>query len=334
MLKILIVQTAFIGDVVLATALAEKLHHHYPNAQLDFLVRKGNEALFEGHPYINKVWVWNRKKNKYTGLVKLALEIKKHHYHKLINLQRFFSSGLLSTLARADETRGFNKNPFSAFYNLKAGHEIKADGMLHEVERNQLLIADLTGSQAAKPKLYPQHTDFESVAQYKGQSYICIAPCSVWFTKQYPETHWALFIKQVPAKFKVYLLGGPADAATCNRISVAAGNNQTVNLCGKLSYLQSAALMQNAVMNYVNDSAPMHFASAVNAPVTAIYCSTVPQFGYGPLSDNSTIIQTKEPLSCKPCGLHGYKQCPLKHFKCALTIAPETLLPLIDERRN
>lgn len=70
-------------------------------------------------------------------------------------------------------------------------------------------------------------------------------------------------------------------------------------------------------MNYVNDSAPMHLCSAVNAPVTAIYCSTIPEFGFGPLSDNSHILQTKEKLSCRPCGLHGFKSCPEKHFKCA-----------------
>ena len=70
-------------------------------------------------------------------------------------------------------------------------------------------------------------------------------------------------------------------------------------------------------MTFSNDSAPMHFASAMNAPVTAIYCSTVPEFGFGPLSDNSTIIETGEKLECRPCGLHGRKKCPKQHFKCS-----------------
>jgi len=93
-----------------------------------------------------------------------------------------------------------------------------------------------------------------------------------------------------------------------------------------LSFLQSAALMKNAVMSYVNDSAPMHFASAMNAPVTAVYCSTIPGFGYGPLSDDSHIIETIESLSCRPCGLHGHQTCPEKHFKCARSIQTEQLL--------
>ena len=62
----------------------------------------------------------------------------------------------------------------------------------------------------------------------------------------------------------------------------------------KLSFLASAALMQQAKMNYVNDSAPLHIASAMNAPVTAYFCSTIPSFGFGPLSTNSKIIEIKE----------------------------------------
>ncbi len=78
--------------------------------------------------------------------------------------------------------------------------------------------------------------------------------------------------------------------------------------------------MKGAGMNYMNDSAPMHMASAVNAPTNAVFCSTVPSFGFGPLSDGARVIETEETLSCRPCGLHGKKQCPLDHFNCAYQI--------------
>jgi heptosyltransferase-2 len=58
----------------------------------------------------------------------------------------------------------------------------------------------------------------------------------------------------------------------------------------------------------------------MNAPVTAFFCSTIPDFGFGPLSDDATILQTKENLSCRPCGLHGHKECPEGHFKCGFGI--------------
>ena len=102
-----------------------------------------------------------------------------------------------------------------------------------------------------------------------------------------------------------------------------------LNLAGKMSFLQTASLMKDASMNFVNDSAPLHIASAMNAPVTAIFCSTIPEFGFGPLSGDAFVIQTNKKLECKPCGLHGLNHCPKKHFDCAMTIDKNELLKLI-----
>ena len=99
-----------------------------------------------------------------------------------------------------------------------------------------------------------------------------------------------------------------------------------MNLCGKLSLLQSAALIKNAEMNYVTDSAPMHLASAMDASTTTIFCSTIPDFGFGPLASNSKVVETKEKLNCRPCGLHGFKKCPEKHFKCANNILIQDII--------
>ncbi|MDZ7647918.1 MAG: glycosyltransferase family 9 protein [Cytophagales bacterium] len=110
-------------------------------------------------------------------------------------------------------------------------------------------------------------------------------------------------------------MGAPTDKDVCEAIRNTTANDRVYNLAGKLSFLESAALMKDASMNYVNDSAPMHLASAMNAPVTAIFCSTVPAFGFGPLfSDKSVIIETNEKLTCRPCGLHGYRALPSKAF--------------------
>src|ERR1043165_9547620 len=109
----LIIQTALIGDVVLATAVAEKLHTYYPNAAIDFLLRKGNESLLKDHPYLRKVYVWNKKEGKLRGLLRLALQIRRQRYTHVINLHRFASSGFLTFFSGAPEKRGFDKNPFS-----------------------------------------------------------------------------------------------------------------------------------------------------------------------------------------------------------------------------
>lgn len=327
MQKILVIQTAFIGDVVLATGLLESLHQQYPSAGISILVRKGNEALFINHPYINEVLIWDKKTKKYQNLFQVIKEIRQRKFDLLINVQRFAATGIITIFSGAKTTIGFDKNPLSLLFSKRVKHIFsKGDIDLHEIQRNHQLIASETMPKAARPRLYPSAADYAAVAQYTPSPYICIAPASVWFTKQYPATQWAKLLSLIPKHYAVYLLGAPSDKAICDNILAAANATNAISLAGSLNFLQSAAIMQTAVMNYVNDSAPMHFASSVNAPVTAIYCSTLPAFGYGPLSDNSQIVEVAQDLDCRPCGIHGRKDCPQGHFNCANLINQADLL--------
>ncbi len=322
LMTFLIVQTAFIGDVVLATPLVEKLHRHFPEARIDFLLRKGNEKLLTGHPHIRQVLVWDKKQDKYRGLWRLIRQIRRQRYDVVINCQRFAASGLLTLLSGAGETVGFAKNPLSRAFSRRLPHTFgTAEQPIHEVERNLRLIEHLTGPAFEPLRLYPAAADFQKAQTLAaGRPYVCIAPTSVWFTKQYPAHKWLDLIQRLPATHQVFLLGGPPDAPACAALCTRSG---VVNLAGQLSFLESAALMQGAKMNYVNDSAPMHIASAMDAPVTAVFCSTVPAFGFTPLSTAHWIVETKLPLACRPCGLHGYAACPLGHFACAESIEAE-----------
>lgn len=321
-MKILIIQTAFIGDVVLATPLIEKLKLYYPDCRLHFLVRKGNEAVFDNHPLLEKVLVFD-KSNKYRNLARLIREIRSQSYDYVINVQRFFTTGLIAFLSGAKVIIGFNKNPLSFLFTQKVKHHISKDGKLHEVERNLLLIRSLTDDQFQGPSLYLSPGDEEPVPG--DAPYICIAPASAWFTKQYPPEKWCSLIKSIPSLYTIHLLGGPQDVALCKSIQSATDSKRVIVHAGELSYLQTAAFIKHAIMTFTNDSAPMHFASAVNAPVTAIFCSTVPQFGFGPLSEYAAVVETDEPLACRPCGLHGKKACPQQHFRCA-EIPPAKIL--------
>lgn len=327
MKRILVIQTAFIGDVVLATGLLEKIHTHLPSATIDILVRKGNESLFRAHPFLGQVWVWDKKKSKYGSLFRIWKEVRRMHYDLVVNVQRYAATGLLTALSGARHTVGFDKNPFSFLFSEVIRHEF-SEGVstVHEVDRNHHLIASFTDAKAAKPVLYPSPADHQAAKPYTSKPFVCFAPASVWFTKQFPANQWIALLDALPQHLAVYLLGAPGDQSLCENIRSGTAHSEVHNLAGKLDYLGSAALMQQASMNFVNDSAPMHFASAVNAPVTAIYCSTIPAFGYGPLSDNRHIVELLQPLGCRPCGLHGRASCPLNHFNCARQITTAQLL--------
>lgn len=314
--KILIIQTAFTGDVILATAVAEKLHAYYPQADIHFMLRKGNEGLLENHPYIKTVLIWNKKDGKYRQLWTLLKWVRAERYDVVVNLQRFASSGFVTAFSGAKQKRGFSKNPFSFLFNKSVKHVL--DGR-HEVSRNLELIDDLTDNVWQKPVLYPSALDFDKVATID-KPYVVLAPASVWFTKQLPVEQWVKLGAQLAGRYAICFIGGPGDAALCQEIINQLPQGQNYNLAGKLSYLESAALIKGAVRSFVNDSAPLHMASAVNAPVTAFYCSTVPKFGFYPLADDTKIVEIRYELACRPCGLHGYKACPQGHFKCAKDI--------------
>lgn len=328
---ILIVQTAFIGDVILATGLIEKLHQHYPEAHIDFLLRKGNESLLKNHPKLREVHVWDKKGGKYKNLLRLVKKVRKRRYDLVVNVQRFANSGFLTAFSGAKETIGFDKNPFSWSFTKKVGHKIEEG--THEVARNHELIRTFTDNEPHKPTLYPSPEDFEKVASYTERPFVCMAPASVWFTKQYPKEKWIELVKTMPEEIKIYLLGAPGDKALCDEIIHASGSNNADNLCGQLNLLQSAALMKSAELSYVNDSAPMHLASSVNARTCAIFCSTIPGFGFGPLSDFAEVVEVSEELTCRPCGLHGKKACPEGHFKCGFDIDTQKLVAVLSKAR-
>ncbi|MDO5341253.1 MAG: glycosyltransferase family 9 protein [Bacteroidia bacterium] len=323
--KFLVIQTASIGDVILATAVAEKLHSYYPDSQIDMMIKKGYEGLFESHPYLNGVIVWNKKNHKYRNLFAIWRNVRKERYDLIVNVQRYAATGFVTAFGKAKETAGFDKNPFSIFFTRKIKHQIGVPD-LHEVNRNNKLIEHITDDKPMRPGLYPSKRIFESVNKYKSNDYICIAPCSLWFTKQFPEDRWVEFLRLVPDDLKVYLLGGKDDVGICDRIMNQVTGKNVESLAGKLSLLESAALMKDARMNYVNDSSPMHLASSQNARTTAVFCSTIEDFGFGPLSEDRVVVETHERLDCRPCGLHGYKECPKGHFKCAYNIDIKELI--------
>ncbi len=318
-MKILIIQTAFIGDVVLALPVAQALKKYKPDVEIHFLIRKGNENLIENHPDIHKVWVWN-KKEKYRSGWNLIQAFRKESFEWVINLHRFASSGIFTLLAKAGHTVGFKKNPLSFGFSYVKPHLIQKG--THEVHRNLSLLEPLLGFEPpfTKPRLYPSLNDYEKIEPFQAEPYVVLAPASVWFTKQWETSNWMLLAQKLSERLNVFIVGGPKDYELGEKVK----NNhpRIINWCGQLTFLQTAALMQKAVRVWVNDSAPLHFASAVNAPVTAIFCSTTPDFGFYPLSDNMMVL-SDETLPCKPCGLHGKKSCPKGHFLCSKNITVE-----------
>lgn len=311
----LLIQTAFIGDAILLSAMVETIHQHDEKAKIDIVVRKDNESLYLHHPLVNKVWIWNKQDGKYKTLFQLIKQLRKTEYSFAINVQRFATTGFLTTALRAKSKIGFSKNPFSKFWKHRVPHSMLEGA--HEIERNVDLLKPIFGEIKPEfPKLYPTLQEIERVKEFQTKPYYCFYPASVWFTKQLPEHKWVELLNKAPKDSLLYLVGAPAEKELCSRIIEASERKDAINLCGQLKLMESAALGSKAQMNFMNDSGPLHLMSSVNAPTTAFFCSTIKGFGFYPLSQNSKVIEIQEELACRPCGLHGKKECPLGHFKC------------------
>lgn len=310
-MKVLIIQTSFPGDTILASSMAESLHTSIPHAEIHFLVRKGNESLFVDHPFLKKIWIWD-KKSKFRSALSLIRSFRKEKFDQVINLQRFFMTGLMSVLSGANRIVGFDKNPLSMFYSKKVKH--KFENGLHETKRNHKLIEDIA-------PLFKQAALYPAPIEISSKPYIVLAPASVWYTKQWPETYWIELGKMLQKAYEIVLLGGPVDVDLCARIEKGIGEN-VINTCGKYSLLASAAIIKSAQAIVCNDSAPAHLATAVNTPTVQIYCSTSTEFGFSAQAEKTIILETDLELNCRPCNNHGLKACPLEHFSCAKSIKP------------
>lgn len=308
--KLLVIQTAYFGDVLLTTSLIELLHSHDPHMEIDLLVQPSRAVIFRDHPYINYVWTFD-KRRKLRSLMTLIPQLRRQRYRMVINAHRHGSSGLIALLCGAKEVVGYDVHPLSRFFTHRIPYHV---GSEHEVSRLCRLAQFMTRDEKAMPRLYPSASDYEKVT--RTTPYITISPGSVWQTKQWPNAYWIELINQIPDDVDVLLLGGVGEQDLCEQIK-SQTNRPVENLAGVYDFLESGALMQGAIMNYTQDSAPLHIASAMNAPVTAVFCSTSPQYGYGPLSQVSYVRETHLELPCRPCGVHGHRECPLGHFKCS-----------------
>ncbi|MFY0674258.1 MAG: glycosyltransferase family 9 protein [Bacteroidia bacterium] len=313
-MKVLIIQTAFLGDAILMSSMVESIAQYDSSIEIHVLVRKGHGVLFENNPHVTKVWEFNKERSKIRNLVSLISEFRNQAFDVVFNCHRFTSTGVITVGSGAKTTVGFNKNPLSLLYKKKLNHEYGKG--IHEIDRNHnLLKAFWPNLKLQKPRLYPNQREIEKATGIaKNNQFVVIAPASIWFTKQYPIKGWRNLLGQLKSS-QVFIIGTEGDRKTCEKI--ADGYQNAHVLAGELSLMESVALISKAEKVYACDSAPTHMASAMNVEIHSVFCSTTADFGFGPISSVNKLHETNQILDCRPCSIHGKSACPKRHFKCA-----------------
>ncbi|MDA3885288.1 MAG: lipopolysaccharide heptosyltransferase II [Candidatus Delongbacteria bacterium] len=327
--KILVIQTAFLGDAILTTPMLKGLKDIFPDSKIDILCLPQTKLVFENNPNIDDLIIFDKrnKTKKFISFIKSIINIRKNEYDLGISIQSSFTSSLLMNLGNIKTKHGFSRQKL---IDMSVNHaEIKG---AHKIDKILRLLEPFSNNKFDRQtELYYSEEDkifvenkIGDIENFKGKI-IGIAPGSVWFTKKWPKEYFTTLVKELTENnFKVYLLGGPEDFNLCEEI---ARDTTAVNLAGKLTILQSAAAIEKCDLMVTNDSAPLHIANAVKTDVIAIFGPTVKSLGFYPYRENDIVIELD--MDCRPCGKHGGNKCPLGHHNCMKNITPQMVLDVI-----
>ena len=305
----LVIQTAFLGDVVLTLPLLHRLAEaHGP---VDILTTPAARPLVAGHPAVGEAIAYDKRGGDRGpgGLLRMGRVLRARHYARVYLPHRSWRSAILALLAGAPERIGFRESPAAWSYTRRIPR-----GTGHETAR----LLRLAGGDPVVPPvpwLAISPADAARAAAWLSERgisgpFLALAPGSAWGSKRWGG--FAALAERTPEPMVV--IGGPEDVPLGEAI-VAAAPGRAHNAAGALSLGESAAVIGRARALVTNDSAPLHLATAVGTPVVAVFGPTVPEFGFGPLGARDRVVQHGG-LDCRPCSSHGPPVCPLEHHRC------------------
>lgn len=320
----LVIQTSFLGDMVLTTPL---LAHLARSGSVDVVCTPASSVLLENHPAVRDVIVYDKRGRDrgWAGATRLALRLRDRSYASAYLAQGSVRSGAIAFMARIPQRVGFVTSAGRWFYTSRIA---PIDNTHHAARLLSLGTGDPLREPSPaelRPRLYPGARERMAVDEVLGtdalidEPLIVLAPGSVWATKRWP--YFALLAADLREAGRIVVVGTDADGPLASEI-VAATKGQAVDATGKLSLLASAELIGRAALLVTNDSAPLHLASAMNTPTVAVFGPTVPEFGFGPLASQS-VVAGHTALACRPCDRHGPRRCPLGHWRCMREITPD-----------
>jgi heptosyltransferase-2 len=332
----LVIQTSFLGDVILTTPLIAELAKRGP---VDVLVTPTGAAALANNPDIRTVIRYD-KRGTYgsaLGLWQTLREIRSRRPYQAAYLaQGSFRSGAIAMMTGAKERIGFASSTGRLLYTTQLPYRPER----HHAERLWSLsmseCADPPARDQIRPRLYPSDEERSRIDMLLRQSegadepFVALAPGSAWGTKRWP--YFPALAKRLADDYRIAIIGSKSDSSLAAEIVEGLPLDRVINGVG-LPLLASAELIGRARTIVTNDSAPQHLASAMGTPTLTIFGPTVPEFGFGPLAERH-VVAGHESLSCRPCSRHGPQRCPLGHWRCMRELTPEYVSSLLTEVLN
>ena len=330
----LVVQTSFLGDVILTTPLIRELAKRGP---VDVIVTPPGAAALANNPDIRATIRYD-KRSTYGSALSLWNTIKeirsRRPYDAAYLAQGSFRSGLLAMLTGAKERIGFASSTGRILYTKQVPYRPDHHHAQRVWSLSMSECADPPMREQIRPRLYPSDADRDAVDrllrknELLSQPIVALAPGSAWGTKRWP--YYVELATRLADDFRIAIIGSNADAGIATEIARAVPSETVINGTGSLSLLASAELIGRAQAIVTNDSAPQHLASAMGTPTLSIFGPTVPEFGFGPLAERQVVAGHTD-LSCRPCHRHGPQRCPLGHWRCMRELSAEYISSLLPQ---
>lgn len=331
-----VIQTSFVGDCILSLPFINELLESQDDENILLITQPGiqkqimelalERSLNKGGGRVSLEVLDKRGKDKsLLSAYKKAKEWRKQwgEVSDVYCLQRSFRSALLAYFSEAEERIGFGSGAASFMYSKAVARSWNRG--VHEIEKNldllRLNYEIPEWSRRLKPPSFLAASGDQRPERKNDR--VALALGSPWPTKRWPTRHASDLVKKWTEQgVEVLLMGDPS--AEDLAAEVLRGNDSLLvqNKVGKTGAREWVDLIDSCGLLVSADSASLHVASDLGVPVLGLFGPTIPEFGFTPWREGSRVLQVAD-LSCRPCGIHGHKQCPLKHHRCMEDIGPE-----------
>ncbi|MBW6515968.1 MAG: lipopolysaccharide heptosyltransferase II [Candidatus Cloacimonetes bacterium] len=326
--RILIAQTAFIGDVILVTPLIRETKKQFPAAKLDVLVIPATKAILANNPHLSEVLVFDKKGSKIRSFFSVLRKIKERDYDLALIPHSSFTTALIAKLAGIKERIGFSKK----LRSLLMTKTVTPETNIYRIDKNLSLLQPMGVLKGDRQtELFPSKEDkkiADDLIQSVYKPLVAVAPGSVWKTKCWPKEYYIELISLIKDRANFVFIGSQEENALCDTILKNSGC-VGINIAGKTTILQSAAVIDKCKFILCNDSGALHVSNAVQTRVVGFFGPTVKKFGFFPFREGDLVFETNQ--DCRPCSHHGPIKCPLKHHNCMRLIKPQEVFEKINK---
>jgi len=315
-MRILLVQTSFLGDVILSTPVLGAVKQLYPCSELWTLTTQESEELLRRDPFISGRLVFDKKgaDGGAAGIVRMAASLRAMRFDRAYILHRSARTALLMALSGIRPRIAFKEASFSFLHHQRV---VRPKGR-HEVLRNLSILSAEAEPTAFAGEIRLFAPRFEELAPARRElfaklsRYLVLVPGSVWPTKMW---HWQGY-REVARHFlalgwQAVILGAAAEKQVAHKVCEGL---PALNLAGETTISEVMYLVRHAALVVCNDSMALHLASGFKVPAVAVFCATSPAFGFGPWKNEALVVE--ENLPCRPCSRHGTRRCPLGTESC------------------